>query len=50
MSRRCRCGRFTSGALCERCWRRKVESLRIRIHAAQERAGICQGQLCVWWL
>ena len=28
-------------------WARRVRSLRVRIHAAAERAGICKG--CVWW-
>lgn len=30
-------------------WARRVTSLRIRIHAARERAGQCDSRLCVWW-
>jgi hypothetical protein len=30
-------------------WQRRVRSLRTRIHAALERAGVCSDLMCTWW-
>lgn len=46
---RCRCGRFTAG-FCQACWDRRIQSLRIRVHAALERAGVCDADRCWWWI
>ena len=46
--RRCRCGRYSTGAWCDGCWARKVRSIGRRLHAARDRAGLCSTG-CWWW-
>lgn len=31
-------------------WHRQIRSLRTRLHAALERAGLCPDPTCTWWL